>query len=75
ARHHSFIGDAVIGKNVNIGAGAITANYDGKTIHKSQIGDDVYIGPGTILVAPIDVPGGYNLKAGSVVNASDIKKS
>ncbi|MHB0946084.1 MAG: bifunctional UDP-N-acetylglucosamine diphosphorylase/glucosamine-1-phosphate N-acetyltransferase GlmU [Sedimentisphaerales bacterium] len=75
ARHHSFIGDAVIGKNVNIGAGAITANYDGKTIHKSQIGDDVYIGPGTILVAPIDVPGGYNLKAGSVVNANDIKKS
>ena len=74
ARHHSFIGDATIGRNVNIGAGAITANYDGVKIHKSQIGDDTYIGPGTIIVAPINVPAGYHLKAGSVVNADDIKK-
>ncbi len=74
ARHHSYIGDATIGKNVNIGAGAITANYDGEKTNPTQIGDNVYIGPGVIIVAPIDIPAKANLKAGSVVNSEDIKK-
>ena len=74
ARHHSYIGDATVGRNVNVGAGAITANYDGRKTNTTQIGDDTYIGPGTILVAPIKVPAGMHLKAGSVVNAEDVKQ-
>lgn len=74
ARHHSYIGDATVGKNVNIGAGAITANYDGEKISLTQIGNNAYIGPGVIIVAPIDIPAKANLKAGSVVNSEDIKK-
>lgn len=74
ARHHSYIGDATVGKKVNIGAGAITANYDGQKINTTQIGNDTYIGPGSILVAPIKIPAGMHLKPGSVVNAEDVKQ-
>ncbi|MFH1837639.1 MAG: NTP transferase domain-containing protein, partial [Candidatus Omnitrophota bacterium] len=54
-KHHSYIGDAVIGKNVNIGAGVITANYDGKNKNKTVIEDGAFIGVGTILIAPVTV--------------------
>ncbi len=67
ARHHSYVGDAEVGKNVNIGAGAITANFDGKQINQTKIGDNVYVGPGVMLVAPVEVKSGEHLQPGSVV--------
>ena len=51
--HFSYIGDAKIGKNVNIGAGTITCNFDGQNKFKTEIGDDVFIGSDTMLVAPV----------------------
>lgn len=71
--HLSYIGDAEIGANVNIGAGTITCNYDGETGIKSKttIGDDVLIGSDTMLVAPVNVGKGAVTGAGTVVT-SDI---
>ncbi|MGH2727348.1 MAG: bifunctional UDP-N-acetylglucosamine diphosphorylase/glucosamine-1-phosphate N-acetyltransferase GlmU, partial [Actinomycetota bacterium] len=68
--HLSYIGDAEIGKNVNIGAGTITCNYDGETGKKSKtvIGDDVLIGSDTMLVAPVTVGKGAVTGAGSIVS-------
>jgi len=68
--HLSYIGDAEIGENVNIGAGTITCNYDGETGKKSKtvIGDDVLIGSDTMLVAPVTVGDGAVTGAGSVVS-------
>ena len=68
--HLSYIGDAEIGKNVNIGAGTITCNYDGETGIKSKttIGDDVLIGSDTMLVAPLTVGKGAVTGAGAVVS-------
>lgn len=66
-KHLSYIGDAEIGSGVNIGAGTITANYDGKKKHKTVIGDKAQIGSGTVLVAPIKVGCGAVTGAGSVV--------
>lgn len=54
-KHHAYIGDAIIGKRVNIGAGTITANYDGKGKYITRIGDSAFIGSGTIFVAPVKV--------------------
>jgi bifunctional UDP-N-acetylglucosamine pyrophosphorylase / glucosamine-1-phosphate N-acetyltransferase len=68
ARHHSYIGDAEVGKNVNIGAGTIFANYDGQEIHKTQVGDDSFIGSGAILIAPLHLKGKAHVDAGSVLN-------
>lgn len=65
--HFSYIGDADIGKNVNIGAGTITANYDGKNKNHTEIGDDVFIGSDTMLVAPLKIGKGARTGAGSVV--------
>lgn len=66
-KHLSYIGDAEIGSLVNIGAGTITANYDGKNKHKTIIKDKAQIGSGTILVAPVVVGQGAKTGAGSVV--------
>lgn len=66
-RHHSYIGDSVIGKDVNIGAGTITANYDGKKKNKTIIKDGAFIGSGTIFVAPVTVGKRAITGAGSVV--------
>lgn len=66
-KHHTYIGDAVIGKNVNIGAGAITANYDGKTKQKTVIKEGAFIGSGTIFVAPVIVGKKAVTGAGSVL--------
>ncbi len=68
ARHHSYIGDAAVGKNVNIGAGSITANFDGKQVNKTNIGDNCYIGSGAILIAPLELKDGSNVSAGTVVS-------
>ena len=66
-KHQSYIGDTIIGKRVNIGAGTIVANYDGKRKHKTIIEDDAFIGTGTILIAPVKVGRGAVTGAGSVV--------
>jgi len=67
AKHLSYIGDATIGRAANIGAGTITANYDGKAKHKTVIGDHAFIGSGTTLVAPVKVGKGAITGAGSVI--------
>ncbi|EJF31128.1 MULTISPECIES: bifunctional UDP-N-acetylglucosamine diphosphorylase/glucosamine-1-phosphate N-acetyltransferase GlmU [Enterobacteriaceae] len=67
AGHLSYLGDAEIGDNVNIGAGTITCNYDGANKHKTIIGDDVFVGSDTQLVAPITVASGVTIGAGTTV--------
>jgi bifunctional UDP-N-acetylglucosamine pyrophosphorylase/glucosamine-1-phosphate N-acetyltransferase len=67
-QHHvSYLGDAEIGERVNIGAGAITANYDGVSKHPTTIGDGAFIGVDTMLIAPITVGEGARTGAGAVV--------
>ena len=67
-QHHvSYLGDAEIGEGVNIGAGAITANYDGASKHPTRIGDGAFIGVDTMLIAPIEVGEGARTGAGAVV--------
>jgi bifunctional UDP-N-acetylglucosamine pyrophosphorylase/glucosamine-1-phosphate N-acetyltransferase len=70
ARHHSYIGDSSVGKNVNVGAGSITANYDGKQIYHTQIGDNCFIGSGSVLIAPLELKDGAHIEPGSVVRIS-----
>lgn len=67
AKHLSYLGDAVIGEGSNIGAGTITANFDGKKKHQTTIGKNVMIGSNTVLVAPVRIPDGVKTGAGSVV--------
>jgi len=67
ASHLTYLGDATIGENTNIGAGTVTCNYDGKNKHETHIGDHVKIGSDTMLVAPINVGDGAVTGAGSVV--------
>jgi bifunctional UDP-N-acetylglucosamine pyrophosphorylase/glucosamine-1-phosphate N-acetyltransferase len=65
--HFSYVGDAGVGKNVNIGAGTITLNYDGANKNRTEIGDDAFIGSDTLLRAPVKVGSGAATGAGSVV--------
>lgn len=65
--HFSYLGDATIGSNVNIGAGTITCNYDGEKKHPTEIGDNVFIGSDTMLVAPLKIGEGARTGAGAVV--------
>ena len=74
ARHHSYIGDAKVGDNVNIGAGSITANFDGKQINQTTIGDNCYIGSGAILIAPLELKDGTNIEPGTLVSQENINK-
>lgn len=67
ASHLTYLGDAEIGANTNIGAGTITCNYDGKNKHRTKIGDNVKIGSDTMLVAPVTIGDGAATAAGSVV--------
>jgi bifunctional UDP-N-acetylglucosamine pyrophosphorylase / glucosamine-1-phosphate N-acetyltransferase len=67
ANHLSYLGDAVIGKNVNIGAGTITCNYDGEKKYKTVIEDEVFVGSDTQLVAPVSVGKGAYIAAGSSI--------
>jgi bifunctional UDP-N-acetylglucosamine pyrophosphorylase/glucosamine-1-phosphate N-acetyltransferase len=67
ANHLTYLGDAVIGKNVNVGAGTITVNYDGANKHRTTIEDDVHIGSGNMLVAPVTIEKGANTGAGSTI--------
>jgi bifunctional UDP-N-acetylglucosamine pyrophosphorylase/glucosamine-1-phosphate N-acetyltransferase len=66
-KHHTYLGDAVVGKNVNIGAGTITANYDGKNKNRATIGDGCFVGVGAILIAPIKIGARALIGAGCVV--------
>lgn len=74
ARHLSYIGDSELGKNADIGAGAITANFDGKSIQRTKIGDGVFVGPGSVIIAPIDVPARMQIAPGSAVSSENIKQ-
>ena len=65
--HLSYIGDATIGEGVNIGAGSITCNYDGKNKFKTVVGDGAFIGSDTMLVAPVAVGEGAVVGAGSCI--------
>jgi bifunctional UDP-N-acetylglucosamine pyrophosphorylase / glucosamine-1-phosphate N-acetyltransferase len=69
ANHLSYIGDAIIGAGSNIGAGTITCNYDGYEKHLTDIGENVFVGSNTALVAPVKVGRGANIAAGSVITA------
>ncbi|MFH1791129.1 MAG: NTP transferase domain-containing protein [Candidatus Omnitrophota bacterium] len=66
-KHMTYLGDAVLGKGINIGAGTITANYDGKDKNRTEIGDNAFIGVGAILIAPVKIGRGAVVGAGSVV--------
>jgi len=65
--HLSYVGDTTVGKNVNIGAGTITCNYDGANKHRTVIGDNVFVGSNTALVAPVTVGENATIGAGSVI--------
>jgi len=75
ANHLSYLGDAEIGENTNIGAGTITCNYDGENKHKTQIGKDVFVGSNTALVAPVEIAASVTIGAGSVITNSVAKDS
>jgi bifunctional UDP-N-acetylglucosamine pyrophosphorylase/glucosamine-1-phosphate N-acetyltransferase len=68
ANHLTYLGDAVIGKDVNVGAGSITCNYDGANKHRTIIEDNVHIGSGNMLVAPVTLEKGATTGAGSTIN-------
>ena len=65
--HLSYVGDSTVGKQVNIGAGTITCNYDGVNKHRTVIGDRAFIGSDTQLVAPVTVEAGATIGAGSTI--------
>ncbi|HSP48182.1 MAG TPA: bifunctional UDP-N-acetylglucosamine diphosphorylase/glucosamine-1-phosphate N-acetyltransferase GlmU [Clostridiaceae bacterium] len=65
--HLTYVGDAEVGKNVNFGCGTVTVNYDGKHKYKTTVGDDVFIGCNTNLIAPVTVNDGAYIAAGSTI--------
>ena len=73
--HLTYIGDSDIGKSVNVGAGTITCNYDGRKKNKTKIKDNVFIGSNSSLVAPILLDDGCIVGAGSVITKNVKKKS
>ena len=73
--HLSYIGDAQLGKNVNIGAGTITCNYDGRKKSKTIIKDKVFVGSNTSLVAPVTLNEKSVIGAGSVITSNVTKES
>ncbi len=73
--HLSYIGDSILGSKVNVGAGTITCNYDGKKKHKTKIKDKVFIGSNSSLVAPITINENSVVGAGSVITENVNKKS
>jgi bifunctional UDP-N-acetylglucosamine pyrophosphorylase/glucosamine-1-phosphate N-acetyltransferase len=65
--HLSYIGDTVMGSGCNIGAGTITCNYDGANKHQTTIGDSVFVGSDTKLVAPVEIESNATIGAGSII--------
>jgi bifunctional UDP-N-acetylglucosamine pyrophosphorylase/glucosamine-1-phosphate N-acetyltransferase len=70
ANHLTYLGDATIGADVNVGAGTVTCNYDGVNKSVTTIEDDVFIGSGSMLVAPVHIGAGANIGAGSTISRS-----
>jgi bifunctional UDP-N-acetylglucosamine pyrophosphorylase / glucosamine-1-phosphate N-acetyltransferase len=70
ANHLSYIGDASVGANANIGAGTITCNYDGTSKHRTTVGQDAFIGSNSSLVAPIEIGDGAYVGSGSVITGN-----
>ena len=68
ASHLSYVGDATVGRNTNIGCGVIFVNYDGKTKHHTEVGDDCFIGCNANLVAPLNVGNGAFVACGTTVD-------
>ncbi|MGH6622882.1 MAG: DapH/DapD/GlmU-related protein, partial [Burkholderiaceae bacterium] len=68
ANHLTYVGDATVGRNVNLGAGTIVANYDGANKLQTTIGDDVHTGSNSVLVAPLSVGDGATIGAGSTIS-------
>ena len=75
ANHLTYLGDAEIGENVNVGAGVITCNYDGVNKHKTIIKDNVFVGSDSQLIAPIIVEEGVTIAAGSTITDNSDKDS
>ena len=75
ANHLTYLGDAEIGENVNVGAGVITCNYDGANKHKTIIKDNVFVGSDSQLIAPIIVEEGVTIAAGSTITDNSDKDS
>tara|TARA_B100000767_G_scaffold261579_1_gene273337 strand:+ start:1068 stop:2423 length:1356 start_codon:yes stop_codon:yes gene_type:complete len=73
--HLSYIGDAKIGNDTNVGAGTITCNYDGAYKHKTVLGDNVFIGSNSTLVAPLDIADGSFIGAGSTITEAVPKEN
>ncbi|MGI9309402.1 MAG: bifunctional UDP-N-acetylglucosamine diphosphorylase/glucosamine-1-phosphate N-acetyltransferase GlmU [Gammaproteobacteria bacterium] len=67
ANHLTYLGDATIGSDVNVGCGTITCNYDGANKHQTVVGDDAFIGSGVELVAPVEIGAGATIGAGSTI--------
>ena len=67
ANHLAYVGDATVGRDVNIGAGTITANYDGVNKHRTVIGDGALIGSNAVLVAPVSIGAGATIGGGSTI--------
>src|SRR4029079_4230182 len=67
ANHLAYVGDALVGKDVNFGTGSIAANDDGANKHKTVIGDNVHVGSNCVLIAPITVGAGATIGGGSTV--------
>jgi bifunctional UDP-N-acetylglucosamine pyrophosphorylase / glucosamine-1-phosphate N-acetyltransferase len=67
ANHLTYLGDAVVGERVNVGAGTVTCNYDGANKWRTEIGEGAFIGSGTMLVAPVSVGAGATIGAGSTI--------
>lgn len=71
--HLTYIGDSEIGSKVNVGAGTVTCNYDGKNKFKTVIGDNVFVGSGSMLVAPVNIGSGALIAAGSVITKDAVE--
>jgi bifunctional UDP-N-acetylglucosamine pyrophosphorylase/glucosamine-1-phosphate N-acetyltransferase len=67
ANHLTYLGDATVGRKVNVGAGTVTVNYDGVNKHRTEIGDGAFVGSGSMLVAPVKVGANANTGAGSTI--------
>ncbi len=67
--HLSYVGDSIVGKDVNIGAGVITCNYDGVNKHQTNIGDGVFIGSDSQLIAPVSIGKNATIGAGSTITS------
>jgi bifunctional UDP-N-acetylglucosamine pyrophosphorylase/glucosamine-1-phosphate N-acetyltransferase len=67
ANHLTYLGDAVVGRKVNVGAGTVTVNYDGVNKWRTEIGDGAFIGSGSMLVAPLKIGANANTGAGSTI--------